>query len=70
MTTFRECERCAATPGATILCAACLHNRVTIDRLLAALRLALSDWASAASHSGLSGSDLQKIAMLRKDFDL
>jgi hypothetical protein len=69
VTTFKECESCAAKPGSPTLCAACLHNRTTIDRLLAALRMSLDGWASAASHSGWSGVDLSKVAILRKEFD-
>lgn len=73
MITFKECDGCAqialaGTPP--ILCAACLHNRHTIDRLLAALRMAISGWATSASHSGWSGSDLGKIEILKKEFDL
>jgi hypothetical protein len=70
MITFKECESCAIKPGAPYLCAACLHNRATIDRLLAALRMAVDNWASSASHSGWSGSDLTKIEVLRKEFNL
>ena len=31
---FMECEACAAKPGAPTLCAACIHNRDLIARLL------------------------------------
>ena len=70
MITFKECESCTVKPGAPILCSACLHNRTAIDRLLGTLRIALDGWASSASHSGWSGSDLTKIEVLRKEFGL
>jgi hypothetical protein len=35
MIEFQECAACAAKPGAPTLCAACLHNRTTINRLCA-----------------------------------
>lgn len=33
--TFKECASCAAKPGSPSLCAACLHNRATINQLRA-----------------------------------
>lgn len=67
-TTFRECESCAAKPGAPDLCRACLHNRSTVARLLAALRTAVSGWE--ASESGWYGGDRQMIEKMRKEFEL
>jgi hypothetical protein len=69
MIAFHECAICRAKPGTPSLCASCVHNRATIDRLHGALRLALNGWASSVSHSGWSGSDLMKIDMLRKEFN-
>jgi hypothetical protein len=57
MIEFRECASCAAKPGAPTLCAACLHNRATINRLIAALRVV---W---------HGGDRRKIERLREEFD-
>lgn len=30
---FRECDTCAAKPGSPYLCAGCLNNRNTINKL-------------------------------------
>lgn len=68
MTTFKECAICAAKPGAPTLCPACLHNRATIDRLLAALRTAIDGWAS--SDDGWHPSDQETRELLRKEFGL
>lgn len=36
---FVECQTCAAKPGMPPLCAGCLSNRATIDRLRGALEM-------------------------------
>jgi hypothetical protein len=41
---YKECAECAAKPGSPTLCAACLHNRTTIDRLKAATGLRRLLW--------------------------
>lgn len=65
---FRECASCAAKPGSPTLCVACLHNRATIDRLLASLRMALDGWAASDAGCG-SPADRQKIEILRTSLD-
>jgi len=65
MITFRECAACADKAGSPTLCAACLHNRTTIDRLLAALRLALDGWEISST----SEAHRRKIDVLRAEFD-
>lgn len=45
---FAECETCAAKPGSPTLCATCLHNRATINRLRAENAGLTSVYVSAA----------------------
>jgi hypothetical protein len=68
MITFHECASCRAKPGTPTLCTACLHNRATIDRLLAWLRMALDGWESSDA-SGVGPGDRAKIDVLRAEID-
>lgn len=48
MIEFAECTACVDKPGSPTLCAACLHNRTTINKLRAECEALTKVYAAAA----------------------